>query len=469
MSVSIREIGIDTNFQKRVFIAWHFFNATISKLNVISCKHDKLYRSNYKMSISNVHVLVPKKRGRKPKNVPIPEPDEATPAKGMRSFLNLIKASQPSQVVAPPTGHAMSPVKTIQQSSSSDCGKKDTSSNAQYNKNEQEQQKAYPPTIKGKSKKTLSKESVDDLCIKLTVPDMHFTKAATQLSYDALLFEPVPIDSDPTSVLAPLMTKSTDTLQGDFETVMCFNEQDTAQNIDKDSRYTASHNHANHTCQVKGQFNSNAMPKGDSNTFREIASFEEMYPQSTEVCCWWCTYPFLTRPIGLPKKFNEKEMTWYCTGCFCTFNCALAWSKTRHVSTVPLKQMYYQYTRKSDLTAAPEQSALDIFGGPLDINEFRYKSLLNAKYIEYKYPQVPLHIFREDICATSIGANMGSLGTMVPIPNGATARKTQSRKIPEAGLTTSANASTRYPKAPTMPSSSNQVQSFINMFNAPSR
>lgn len=124
--------------------------------------------------------------------------------------------------------------------------------------------------------------------------------------------------------------------------------------------------------------------------FKELMSFERGYPSTTNICCWWCVYPFSGHPIGIPKVYDEKKQTYMCTGCFCSFSCALAYAKATHTDATLLRQMYVYWTRSEfPIIAAPPQSLLDVFGGSLDIVQFRMKSSHNKMFHAYIHPQIP--------------------------------------------------------------------------------
>lgn len=234
--------------------------------------------------------------------------------------------------------------------------------------------------------------AVPPVHVKLQLPSINlgdvslsWPRDATTMSFD----EPEPIDTD-TMFFAPLSVKGGrggSPLSGSSSSnsVVCFN--DTFNNGAVSTSAKLKNNRLNTASDQSGHI------------FRELASFEGEYPIKTSVCCWWCAFPFDGRPIGIPKKF--KDNAWYCCGCFCSFSCALAFCHQRGWCGTLLKQMYYHCTKQSGLFAAPDPSLLDIFGGPLDIEHFRMKGQGNVHYLEFRYPQIPWPVVRED---TSVGS-----------------------------------------------------------------
>jgi hypothetical protein len=99
----------------------------------------------------------------------------------------------------------------------------------------------------------------------------------------------------------------------------------------------------------------------------------------TDIYCFWCCHPFDTQPVFMPC--NLKGDVFYVKGIFCSFECCLSYmssvskySKNIHL----LKYMYCKFTNKKffreTLSKAPDRECLKIFGGPLDIADFRNNS-----------------------------------------------------------------------------------------------
>ena len=96
--------------------------------------------------------------------------------------------------------------------------------------------------------------------------------------------------------------------------------------------------------------------------------------------CWWCKNCFNSPSVGLPESyFNDK---FYCTGNFCSYNCALAynidsndnvWKKTSLLNLLYFKT----YGLEEKIITAPDWRQLQDFGGDMTIDEFRNSSLVN--------------------------------------------------------------------------------------------
>ena len=109
----------------------------------------------------------------------------------------------------------------------------------------------------------------------------------------------------------------------------------------------------------------------------------EAWPERSELCCWHCTEPFGTQPIGIPAGADADGRV-ACDGNFCSYACALAYTfafKTSHMQ-YKTRQLLVQAASDihgiTELRAAPPMLALQKFGGPLTIAEFRATGQLHS-------------------------------------------------------------------------------------------
>lgn len=99
----------------------------------------------------------------------------------------------------------------------------------------------------------------------------------------------------------------------------------------------------------------------------------------TNVACWWCTYNFDTVPCFIPERFDND--TFYVFGCFCTFNCAMAYNLNMgdykmYDRFSLIKKLYYCMYDNNDsvvnsITIAPPREILEKFGGHVSIEDYR--------------------------------------------------------------------------------------------------
>lgn len=142
------------------------------------------------------------------------------------------------------------------------------------------------------------------------------------------------------------------------------------------------------------EFWNSACPKIDKVTrmYKLLPGFldnRSNWPTSTNVHCHWCTYPFEGLPVPLPVYLTNNGR-FKTTGCFCSFNCAQGFAlKEGKMQSVPLLQYLQRVmTGKSEpITPAPSRYTLQIYGGPLSIEDFRRsacsQTLATVKVLEF--------------------------------------------------------------------------------------
>ena len=126
------------------------------------------------------------------------------------------------------------------------------------------------------------------------------------------------------------------------------------------------------------------------------------WPAKTNVCCWWCCHTFDTTPCTLPLKYDALRKRYTFTGIFCSWNCTKAYNfyKNDHkkfersqLISLLVKQLY-GITSCLNIKTAPYRECLKMFGGYMNIDEFRdgfasvdsyHLNLINFHFI---YPEV---------------------------------------------------------------------------------
>ena len=102
------------------------------------------------------------------------------------------------------------------------------------------------------------------------------------------------------------------------------------------------------------------------------------WPASTSVHCYWCCHRFKNVPIGIPLTYNEDICKFMVYGCFCSCECAAAYNldskessdevMTRHgFLNMLARELGHQHL----VRPAPSRLVLNMFGGPMSIEEFR--------------------------------------------------------------------------------------------------
>lgn len=94
--------------------------------------------------------------------------------------------------------------------------------------------------------------------------------------------------------------------------------------------------------------------------------------------CFWCTFPFTTPIIYIPKFFHKEAYESY--GCFCSPECSAAYLMNENIDTSTKFERYYLlnniygkiYEYKKNIKPAPSPYyLLDKFFGNLTIDEYR--------------------------------------------------------------------------------------------------
>lgn len=131
----------------------------------------------------------------------------------------------------------------------------------------------------------------------------------------------------------------------------------------------------------------------DTNFEFMDANNKKVWPTKTNIYCYWCVHPFDTPPVPLPNKLLNNKF--YVTGCFCSFNCAAAYNFDKDYSDkwerYSLLHLLYKSIHDVDfknIVLAPPREILQIFGGHLNITEYRKSLINNTK--EYKIITPPI-------------------------------------------------------------------------------
>ncbi len=151
--------------------------------------------------------------------------------------------------------------------------------------------------------------------------------------------------------------------------------------------------------------------------FNYIDNSDKKWIENTDIHCWWCCHSFDTPPVSLPEKIYQD--TYHVFGCFCSFNCAASYNINMNDYKIwerlsLLKSMYMKiYDKDIDIIPAPPRKTLKMFGGYLDIQQFR-SNILNLQK-EYIYLIPPMISMTPLIEETSRSLNSDNNEKFVPI------------------------------------------------------
>ena len=104
------------------------------------------------------------------------------------------------------------------------------------------------------------------------------------------------------------------------------------------------------------------------------ANREQELPDSTDVACFWDCHSFRGRPCVIPVTIEEG--VWKCRGNFCSPQCAAAYlfkdTCDLHVKWESYALLNRLYAPDGDpVRLAPSPSVTRLFGGPLEIEDYR--------------------------------------------------------------------------------------------------
>lgn len=129
------------------------------------------------------------------------------------------------------------------------------------------------------------------------------------------------------------------------------------------------------SCKLKTNYSEKLMVLfHDSNRYQKL-------PDKTEIACFWCAHTFQTHPVAIPSHILDE--LWYMYGCFCSPECATAYLfKERidsHVQWERYALLNSLYSEDAELGSdtntgirpAPPREVLRLFGGSMDIQEYR--------------------------------------------------------------------------------------------------
>lgn len=119
------------------------------------------------------------------------------------------------------------------------------------------------------------------------------------------------------------------------------------------------------------------------------------WPDTTNTHCWWCCHQFNNTPCALPEVYRKDKFHVY--GIFCSFNCAASynfskndgdemWTRYNLLNLLYKKLFSVKFVK---VGMAPPRETLKMFGGYMNIDEFREASLKMDRTFQVIKP--PMH------------------------------------------------------------------------------
>lgn len=258
--------------------------------------------------------------------------------------------------------------------------------------------KRKPRSGKNTRKELTGATKEDNVYVKLNVRCATYTENVI-LDEGRLMYDPTVRDPDPHDPLAgtfgSLPTASPDSAAVDGR-IFCYNEFDEPTREEKPPAESWPG-------EDTGLHSGNAL----LGTFHKGKWLER-----TSVKCWWCCNSFDCTPVGAPLKYDEMSDRFDVLGCFCSFPCASAYMRNdqKRLLADKLYLLHMLWERVPDeegedgvegrqgLLPAPPREMLDMFGGPLTVEQFREASGKGKHFRLNVAPQlVPVEMMGEDM------------------------------------------------------------------------
>jgi hypothetical protein len=137
-----------------------------------------------------------------------------------------------------------------------------------------------------------------------------------------------------------------------------------------------------------------------SDTMKDILSRTKSPTYGGTTACFWCCHPFPWKASVVPVSYDAYENLYTCEGHYCSPECAMASlyadpalsDSTRWTRHALLTDVYRTLYTKRDLIPAPPRTTLRLFGGPLDIEQFREYTASGEDMVSVQLPPLRLHV-----------------------------------------------------------------------------
>jgi hypothetical protein len=165
----------------------------------------------------------------------------------------------------------------------------------------------------------------------------------------------------------------------------------------------------NNACENKD--NTEYIKNGDNINYKEKNDNENIIKSTNN--CYWCCHQINERIYGMPYKYNISSNTYILFGNFCSLECANAYNFSSHCgsdkvweinSLIQMLSKHFGHTKP--VRPAPSRFLLNIFNGPLTIDEFRKGHLSNDKTHLLNLPPMISTTYNYEIVNTSYLKNI---------------------------------------------------------------
>lgn len=131
--------------------------------------------------------------------------------------------------------------------------------------------------------------------------------------------------------------------------------------------------------------------------FQDANRYQKL-PEKTEIACYWCCHGFTTHPCAIPRHIMDE--VWYMYGNFCSPECATAylfkeridnhvqWERYALLNCLYSDDAEVKANSPSGIRPAPPREILRMFGGTMDISE--YRALVHEKRLRVDVMTPPM-------------------------------------------------------------------------------
>lgn len=137
-----------------------------------------------------------------------------------------------------------------------------------------------------------------------------------------------------------------------------------------------------------------------ADTMKDILARTRAPTYGATTACFWCCHPFPWKACVLPISYDAYENMYTCEGHFCSPECAMASlyadpsvsDNSRWIRHSLLADLYRSLYTTRDLVPAPPRTTLRLFGGPLDIEQFREYTASAEEMVAVHLPPLRLYV-----------------------------------------------------------------------------
>lgn len=123
----------------------------------------------------------------------------------------------------------------------------------------------------------------------------------------------------------------------------------------------------------------NKQTKFNTDLLKSVIESVNADRYSIQTGCFWCCHTFSWHPAVLPTSYDAYKNVYTCEGNFCSPECALSYNYADIKTSDSMKwnrhamlgHLYSKIYVNRNLSPAPPRTLLRLFGGPLDIEQFR--------------------------------------------------------------------------------------------------